>query len=201
MADLGSGRYYQQNPVFTAAGVSNRVTGIYPGATNLAFHGSGSLTESVLTTKKTQIAAIPVEWGWEISALTVPIAGTEGEAGSETFMALYAGVALGKASKLLGQSKAVTGAVKKEANFTQELEKAILVNEENAPNKFLFAAINTTATTIAAVACWKIKPLAVSSATTGAGAWGGQVAQKAATEAAAEWTVAGNELVPWFILS
>lgn len=201
MADLGSGRYYQQNPVYTAAGVSNRVTSIYPGATNLAFHGAGSLTESVLTTKKTQLAAIPVEWGWEISALTAMIAGTEGESSSETFMALYAGVALGKASKLLGQSKAVTGAVKKEANFTQELEKAVLVNEENAPNKFVYAAINSTASTIAALACWKIKPLAVSYGPTAIQAWGGQVAQKGATEAAAEWTVAGNELVPWFILS
>jgi hypothetical protein len=200
MADLGSGRYYQQNPVFTATGVSNLTTGIYPGATNLAFHGAGALTEFALTTKKEAIAAIPVEWGWEIRAIAAPIAGTEGEAASETFVALYAGAAVGKASKLLGQGKAVTAAVVKEKLFTQELEKAVLINEEIAPNKFVYAAINTSATTPAAVAGWKIKPLAIAYAT-GGPVWGGTVAQKAATEAAAEWTVAGAESVPWLVLS
>lgn len=198
-ADLVGGSYHVYDPVWTAIGrLANAKQPNIAARTNLHWHGL-QVAEKVLVTGKQQIAAVPVEWGDIISKISVPIAATEGEAASETFVCLYEGVEASKKAKLLSQGKSVTAAVKKEKLFTQALEKEIEITSTNAPNGYIYAGICSTATTMAVIANVAIKPKALN--ITGAPAFGVVEADKAATEAAAEITATPVEFVPVVILT
>jgi len=201
-ADLVGGAYHLYDPTYTATGrVANATQGNVAVRTNLSFLGAGALLGSVLlTTKKTALAAIPVEWGDIISKVSVVGGETEGESG-EVWTALYSGAEVGKKALLLGQSKSKTEVVTKEKVFTTELEKSILITTVNAPNGYIYAGINETAgTTPAKLVGVKIKTSAQAVLAATSPVFGGEVAQKSGTEAAAEWTVAAAEPVVLFYL-
>src|SRR5579871_5772028 len=161
MSDIVSGRYQTLDPNYSALGqLTNIAQSDIPARSNLSVLGGGALTENVLTTGKQATALIPVSYGDLITAISVPVAGTEGEAASETFVALYSGAVNGKTSTLLAQGTSVKAAVTKEALFTQNLTAPVLITPTVAPFGYVYAAITSTATTIAAVACWKVKPKA-----------------------------------------
>ncbi len=201
MSDLVSGRYQSLNPVFAAFGqATNAVQSDVPPRGNMELHGGGGLVEGILVTAKQYLVMIPVSYGDVITNVNVAVAGKEGEAASESFVSIYTGVANGKTSTLIQQGTAVTAAVVKEKLFTQALKESVLITPTNAPFGYVYAGIACTGTTMAEVAGWKIKPKAIPY-TTNSGVWGNLVATKAATEAAATFTVAGTELVPFTFLT
>lgn len=196
MSDQVSGRYQGLNPFYNAWGqLANVKQSDIPVRSNLEIHGGGGLTEGILVTGKMLLALIPVTWGDEYGTVNVPIAGKEGEAASETFVAVFTGVANGKTSTLIQQGTSATAVVVKEKLFSQNLKESFLATPTNAPAGFVYAGICSTATTLPEVAAWKIKPKAIPYTTNG-GVWSNLIASKAATEAAASFTVAGTELVP-----
>lgn len=150
MSDLVSGRYGALEPLWTMLGrPTNKVQGNIPGRTNISWFGYGTpLDSATAATKKGVLAAIPVQWGDVISAVTVLIGATEGKTGVKSFVALYEGISGKKEAKLLGQSKEATAAIKPKLPLTEELEKSVLITPENAPGGWVYAGLVVEATTI-----------------------------------------------------
>lgn len=203
-ADLVGGGYHLYNPEFTelGRGTTNVTQGNIPGRSNLVWHGAGSITESTLTTEKTLLAAVPVEWGDVISKITIPFT-VKVKAAAVIFVALYEGLEVGKAAKLIAQSTPTTAEVKLETNYTGELTKSVLITTSNAPNGYVYAGVCVEAASEpGSVAAWKPKAKGVFYGATSP-VWALEVAQKETKVAAAEVTVAKTsvEIVPFVTLT
>lgn len=205
MSDLVSGRYGALEPLWTMLGrpVSAKQSDI-PGRSNVSFFGYGTpLDSATAATKKGVFAAIPVQWGDEITKITVFIGATEGKTGPVSFTALYSGISGKKEASLLGQSAKKEVAIKPKLPLTEELEKAVLITPENAPGGWVYAGLVLEATTINTL----IGTKAVAAAQKewfagGPEAYAVEVTQKEAGVAEAKIkTETAVELVPFVVLT
>ncbi len=150
MADLVSGRYGALEPLWTLLGRPvNKAQSDIPGRTNVSFFGYGTpLDSATAATKKGVFAAVPVQWGDVISAVTVLVGATEGKTGVTSFVAVYSGISGKKEASLLAQSAKKEVAIKPKLPLTEELEKSVLITPENAPGGWVYAGLIVEATTI-----------------------------------------------------
>lgn len=150
MSDLVSGRYGAQDPIWRLLGMpANKAQANVPARSNIWGLGlSTAVDQATAATKKGVFAAIPVQEGDVISAVSVLVGATEGKTGPKSFVALYSGTTAKKEAVLLGQSKVAEAAIKPGLILTEELEKSVLITSENAPNGYVFAGFVLEATTI-----------------------------------------------------
>lgn len=151
MSDLVSGRYGSQELFWRILGMpSNATQGNVPPRSNLPLFGLAGLTDAAQSaTKKGNMVAVPVQEGDVISKVSVIVGATEGAAG-KAYAAVYSGTTGKVENKLLAQSAKTSGeaALVLSKVFTLELEKAILVTPETAPNGYLYAGVVQESATI-----------------------------------------------------
>ena len=146
MSDLVRGKYPVTNPLFSAFGqTANASQANVALRTNAVVTGLNALTDgAALTTAVATAVAIPVEVGDVITKVTVFVGATAAGTPTNSFAALYSGVAV---PALLGQS--VSGgvaAIAASGAFTFTLASAINVTAANAPLGFIYASVVVAAT-------------------------------------------------------
>ena len=146
MSDLVRGKYPVTNPLFSAFGqTANASQANVALRTNAVVTGLNALTDgAALTTAVATAVAVPVEVGDVITKVTVFVGATAAGTPTNSFAALYSGVAV---PALLGQS--VSGgvaAIAASGAFTFTLASAINVTAANAPLGFIYASVVVAAT-------------------------------------------------------
>lgn len=146
MSDLVRGKYPVTNPLFSAFGqTANASQANVALRTNAVVTGLNALTDgAALTTAVATAVAIPVEVGDVITKVTVFVGATAAGTPTNSFAALYSGVAV---PALLGQS--VSGgvaAIAASGAFVFTLATPISVTAANAPLGFIYASVVVAAT-------------------------------------------------------
>jgi len=142
---LVRGKYPLTNPLYTALGQASNVT-----QSNIALRTNAVVTGLVLTdgaALTTQVAtavAIPVEIGDVISKVTVLVGATAAGTPTNSFAALYSGLAV---PALLTQSvDGGAAAIAASGSFVFTLPAPVLVTAANAPFGYLYASVMVKAT-------------------------------------------------------
>ena len=154
MADLVRGRYHVTNPVWSYLGQPvNATQSDIAYRSNAAVTGLAGLadTAAALTTQVCTSVPVPVEYGDVITKISVVVGATAAGTPTNSFAALYSGIATTPA--LLAQSTDITTtAIAASGVFTWTLASPIMVTPTNAPNGYLYASIMVKATTVPSLA-------------------------------------------------
>ena len=146
MSDLVRGKYPVTNPLFTALGQSANVSQSNIALrTNAVVTGLNALTDgAALTTQVATAVAIPVEIGDVLSKVTVFVGATAAGTPTNSFAALYSGLAV---PALLTQSvDGGAAAIAASGAFVFTLAAPVLVTAANAPFGYLYASVMVKAT-------------------------------------------------------
>lgn len=152
MSDLVRGKYPVTNPLFTALGQSANVSQSNIALrTNAVVTGLNALTDgAALTTQVATAVAIPVEIGDLISKVTVFVGATAAGTPTNSFAALYSGVAV---PALLGQSvDGAAAAIAASGAFVFTFPAPLAVTAAVAPFGYIYASVmvkSTVAPTLA----------------------------------------------------
>ena len=182
----------------------NKTQGNIPGRSNIELFGyAAPLDSATAATKKGVFAAIPVQNGDVISAVSLLIGATEGKTGVKSFVALYSGISGKKEATLLAQSAKLEVAIKPKKVLTEELEKSVLITPENAPGGWVYAGLIFEGTTVNTQIGTKVVAAAQKEWFTGGPeALGLEIEQKEAGVAETKTkTETAVELVPFVILT
>ena len=147
MSDLVRGRYQVSNPLYSVLGQpSNATQSNLAARSNAVTTGLNALTDgAALTTAVATAVAIPVEVGDVVSKVTVVVGATAAGTPTNSFAALYSGVAV---PALLAQSvDGAAAAIAASGAFVFTLATPVLVTAVNAPYGFLYASVMVKATT------------------------------------------------------
>ena len=144
---LVRGKYPLTNPLYNLFGqVGNVVQSNIALRTNASVTGLNALTDgAALTTQVATAVAIPVEIGDVISKVTVFVGATAASVPTNSFAALYSGVAV---PALITQSvDGGAAAIAASGSFTFTLSgPGVLVTAANAPFGYLYASVMVKAT-------------------------------------------------------
>ena len=143
---LVRGKYPLTNPLYNLFGqVGNVVQSNIALRTNASVTGLNALTDgAALTTQVATAVAIPVEIGDVISKVTVFVGATAAGTPTNSFAALYSGVAI---PALLTQSvDGAAAAIAASGTFIFTLAAPVLVTAANAPFGYLYASVMVKAT-------------------------------------------------------
>lgn len=149
---LVRGKYPLTNPLYNLFGqVGNVTQSNIALRTNASVTGLNALTDgAALTTQVATAVAIPVEIGDVISKVTVFVGATAAGTPTNSFAALYSGVAV---PALLTQSvDGGAAAIAASGAFVFTLAAPVLVTAANAPTGFLYASVMVKATAVPSLA-------------------------------------------------
>ena len=165
MADLVSGRWPQQNPLWSILGNPvNATQADVPARSNLEYLGlTSAWTDTSLGTSGVmQAVPIPVDPGTVISKISILVGATAASTPTHSFAALYSGTNVA-APPLIGQSTdGTTTAIAASGRFDFTLTTPNLVTPAQAPFGYIWAAILVAGTGTPTVASAPIMATALS---------------------------------------
>lgn len=135
------------NKIGAYLGFKNVADPTKPARSNATSLGLSTLTDGALAATGV-VCSVPVgvEVGDVIAKVIVPIGATAAGTPTQSFAALYSGIAT---PALLGQSASGgAAAIAASAAFTFTLEAPVTITEAMAPNGFIYASVAITATTV-----------------------------------------------------
>jgi len=171
MADLTSGRYANQSPLWGLFGNQvNAAQGDVPAIHN-ASPGVGVEDGAPMVTKKLTLVPVPCPEGVEISTVKIFGGATESETATHAWAAIYSGVAIKEEelkAVLQAQSKDnTTYEMKKTETVTFTLEKPVLVTNAVAPNGYIYVGVYLVGTKVGTYAAMKSPAKALFKAVSG----------------------------------